>query len=78
MAGQKRALELLDRLATDDEFRARVETDPVAALAEYGFEIDPKIAPYAVKLPSKEHIRDNAELLAAQLEATSGWIVFSR
>lgn len=78
MANQRNAHKLLDRLATDDEFRARMEADPVAALAEYGFHVDPTIAPYAVMLPSKEHIRENADLLASQLVATSGWIVFSR
>lgn len=79
MADQKQqAQALLARLAEDDELRARLEANPVATLAEFGFEIDPAIAPYRVTLPSKEHIRENAELLAAQLEATSGWIIFAR
>lgn len=78
MAKQTKAQQLLERLASDDDFRARMEKEPVAALAEYGFVIDPEIAPSNVALPSKEHIKENADLLAKQLEATSGWIVFCR
>lgn len=78
MAGQTKAQQLLQRLATDDEFRARMEKDPVATFADYGFVIDPKIAPASVTLPSKEHIKANADLLAQQLDATSGWVVFCR
>lgn len=68
---------LLERLM-NDEFRAQLEANPVATLAEFGFDVDPKIAPYAVSLPSKEHIKENFELLAKQIEATGGWIVFCR
>ncbi|HEY5613664.1 MAG TPA: NHLP-related RiPP peptide [Lysobacter sp.] len=78
MAQQTKAQQLLERLATDDEFRARMEADPVAAFADYGFVIDPEIAPGSVTLPSKEHIKANADLLAKQFEASSGWIVFCR
>ena len=78
MAMQRDAQKLLERLATDDDFRARMEADPVAALAEYGFVIDPKIAPHAVSLPPKEHIKENIELLSKQIEASSTWILFSR
>lgn len=78
MTEQTKAQQLLKRLATDDEFRARMEKDPIATFADYGFVIDPKIAPAAVALPSKEHIQANADLLAKQLDATSGWVVFCR
>ena len=78
MTGQSKAKQLLERLATDDEFRARMEKDPIAAFADYGFVIDPKIAPAAVSLPSKEQIHANADLLAKQVDATSGWVVFCR
>ncbi len=78
MAEQTRAQQLLARLASDDDFRARMESNPVAAFAEHGFVIDPKIAPASVTLPSKEHIKANADLLEKQFEATSGWIVFCR
>jgi putative modified peptide len=75
---QTKAQLLLERLATDDEFRARMEHDPIGAFADYGFVIDPKIAPARVTLPSKQDIKANADLLAQQLDATSGWVVFCR
>lgn len=78
MANQTQAQQLLERLASDDDFRARMEREPVAALADYGFVIDPEIAPDRISLPTKEHIKANADLLAKQIEATSGWIVFCR
>lgn len=78
MTNQDSARKLLDRLATDDEFRASMEADPVAAFAEYGFTVDREIAPPKVSLPSKDEISKNADLLSKQIEATSGWIVFCR
>lgn len=78
MANQDNARKLLDRLATDDEFRASMEADPVAAFAEYGFAIDREIAPGKVELPSKDEISKNSDLLSKQLEATSGWVIFCR
>lgn len=78
MAGRKQIHELLKQLGEDDELRARMEANPVETLAEFGFEIDASIAPFRVALPSKEHIRENSELLAKQVEATSGWIIFAR
>lgn len=74
---EKNARALLERLM-DDEFRAKLEANPVAVLAEFGFVIDPKIAPYAVSLPSKEHIKENFDLLSKQIEASSTWILFCR
>ena len=78
MATQGQALELLKGLAEDDALRARMESDPVATLAEFGFVVDKAIAPERVALPSKEHLRENADKFARQLEATSGWIIFAR
>ncbi len=78
MANQDNARKLLDRLATDDEFRASMEADPVAAFAKYGFTIDREIAPGKVELPSKDEIGKNTDLLSKQIEATSGWVIFCR
>lgn len=78
MANQDNARKLLDRLATDDDFRARMETDPVAAFAEYGFTIDHEIAPSKIKLPTKYEISKSADMLSKQIEATNGWIIFCR
>ncbi|HZX78939.1 NHLP-related RiPP peptide [Lysobacter sp.] len=78
MTTSKNTLELLQRLADDDDFRSRLEANPVATLAEYGFQVDPAIAPFAAHLPSKEHIRDNMDLLSKQMEASNTWVIFMR
>lgn len=78
MANQEDARKLLDRLARDDDFRARMESDPVAAFAEYGFTVDREIAPGKVNLPTREEISKSSDLLSKQLEATNGWIIFCR
>lgn len=78
MTTQDNARKLLERLSTDDEFRARMEADPIAAFAEYGFTIDPEIAPRKIELPSKYEISKNLDMLSRQIEATSGWVVFCR
>ncbi|GAB2629509.1 NHLP-related RiPP peptide [Novilysobacter erysipheiresistens] len=78
MANQDNARKLLERLAQDDAFRAQMESDPITALAEHGFKVDPSIAPSKVQLPSKDEITSNIDLLSKQLEATSGWVIFCR
>jgi putative modified peptide len=79
MATQDNARKLLQRLAEDDDFRARMEADPVAAFAEHGFTLDPDILPdKKITLPPKDEIERNIDKMSRQLEATSGWIVFCR
>lgn len=78
MASQENARKLLERLASDDDFRTSMESDPAAAFAEYGFVIDRAITPGKVKLPTKEEISASSDLLSQQIEATNGWIVFCR
>lgn len=78
MADQDNARKLLERLAQDDAFRAKMESDPITSLAEYGFKVDPSIAPAKVQLPSKDEITSNIDLLSKQLEATNVWIIFCR
>lgn len=46
----------LSKLATDDDFRSRVENDPKGQLAAYGITIDG--LPDQVKLPSKEALQN--------------------
>lgn len=72
------AMGLLQRLVADDGFRQRMEADPVLAFSEYGFMIDRATAPATVALPSKEVLKQTAEVLGKQLDATSGWVVFCR
>lgn len=60
----------------DDEFRAQLQANPVATLAEFGFDIDSEIAPHGITLPSKEHIKENFDLLSKQIEASNTWVIF--
>jgi putative modified peptide len=45
------------KLATDDEFRARLQADPVAVLAEHHIYLPPREITTEVHLPSKEDVR---------------------
>lgn len=47
---------MLDRLSSDDAFREKMLGDPVAALAEHGFNVDPKEIPAVRRLPSKSDL----------------------
>lgn len=78
MATQDNARKLLERLASDDDFRALMEKSPVSAFAEYGIKVDPSIAPGKVILPSKEEIGSDLDLLSKQIEGSYGYILFSR
>ncbi len=46
----------LRRLTQDDRFRATLEADPQASLAEYGLNVDPGQLPSKVTLPKAESI----------------------
>lgn len=72
------AMGLLRRLAADDDFRQRMEADPVQAFSQYGFVIDRATAPAAVALPSKAVIGQTAEMLGSKLNVNSSWIIFCR
>jgi hypothetical protein len=54
----RKALELLERLARDDEFRSRVEFDPRGSFAEYGLELPDRVAEREVHLPPPEAIEE--------------------
>ncbi|MEM7585912.1 MAG: NHLP-related RiPP peptide [Acidobacteriota bacterium] len=47
-------LALLNRVAYDDAFRAELEANPQAALAQLGLDVDPSVIPDKVTLPSEE------------------------
>lgn len=53
----KQGREFLEKLASDDDFRARVEREPKAALAEYGVDVPDHALPQAVTLPPREHVQ---------------------
>ena len=70
---------MLERLATDDEYRRAFSADPVAELSAHGIKVDPtRIPESGVRLPSKEHIRDNLDELTRQMHDTLGIILFAR
>lgn len=79
MVSTDNALGLLSRLAQvqDTAFRAHMESDPVAAFAEYGIQIDPTIAPDTVQLPSNQDIEQNIDLLSRHLETSAPWVIFA-
>lgn len=54
----RRDEELIRRLATDDEFRARLAGNPASALAEYHIELSPRDLPADVVLPSRSQMAD--------------------
>jgi putative modified peptide len=67
---------LFDKLGNDDAFRARLEADPAAALAELGVQV-PAGLPAHVTLPSKEAVRANAPAwLASAEDASTAMAVF--
>ena len=69
---------LMERLASDDAFRAQVEQDPVAAFKAHGITIDPKQVPAGgVKLPSKETLKTSLDQHVNTLDAAmSGIVIF--
>ncbi len=48
----------LHRAAHDPQFRAALEANPQAALAEFGMNVDPEQIPSQVTIPSAERILD--------------------
>jgi hypothetical protein len=58
----EQSLELLDRLANDDELRRRLESDPREVLLKE-FRIDFPAAPDSVRLPPRDTIQQYADEL---------------
>ncbi len=50
-------LAFMRRVTQDDRFRAALEADPRAALAEYGLNVDSKQIPSKVTVPTEESIQ---------------------
>lgn len=50
--------ELVRRLATDDEFRARLARDPASVLAEYHIELSTQELPTEVVLPPRSQMTE--------------------
>jgi putative modified peptide len=72
------ARKFLERLATDDDFRAELEQNPAALLRDHGIELQPENVPETVKLPPKDEIE--AYLVPTrtrQPEGVHGWLGFA-
>lgn len=61
--------ELLEKLATDDEFRERMEANPHQVLLEHGLHVHASDLPETITLPSKEE-------LEARLDTELGLLPF--
>lgn len=64
---------LFDKLANDDAFRARLQSDPASALKEIGVNVPPGLKTGSISLPSKDEVKARqAEWLKhAQAEPTT-------
>ena len=69
-------LAFLRRVSRDDSFRADLEADPQAALAEYGLHVDPATIPARVALPDENAILDvlGGEESEGPLLEWAGWL----
>ena len=67
---------VLSKLATDDDFRERLLSNPVAALAGLGITIDPALVPAQRTLPSKGSIVTDHSVLRKRLETTNNMVIF--
>ena len=52
----EQSLDFLQRLADDDDFRARLEEDAGGLLREYGIYVPPEAVPERVEAPPKEEV----------------------
>lgn len=46
----------MERLAADDDFRAQLEENPRAVLADYGIDVPEELVPSQVQLPAKDEV----------------------
>ncbi|WP_373991953.1 NHLP-related RiPP peptide [Duganella sp. BuS-21] len=67
---------VLDKLASDDKFRAQLLNDPVATLAGLGIALSPQDLPDELSLPSKAEIAGDRNELMKQLESTGTMVPF--
>lgn len=68
--------QLLDKLATDDQFRARLIADPIGVLHDMGLEGDASDIPAIRQLPSKAVILANRAAIKSKLTSTDDLIYF--
>lgn len=54
----EQSLDFLQRLARDDDFRARLEEDAGGLLGEYGIDVPPEGVPDTVEAPPKDDVEE--------------------
>ena len=70
------AVAFIERLASDDAFRAEMVADPVATSAQYGFSVDRKRLPKdGIKLPSKAIMNEHLDVIAERFAAAASVVV---
>ena len=72
----EQGVELIKRLISDDEFRARFEHDTQELLAEYGIDVPSEMIPDEVKAPppeALEQVRDQIKQRAEMEEDSFLW-----
>jgi putative modified peptide len=67
---------VLDKLASDDKFRAQLLNDPIATLAGLGITLSQQDLPEELSLPSKAEIAGDRSELMKQLESTGTMVPF--
>jgi putative modified peptide len=67
---------LMDKLSSDDGFRAQLMADPVHALDSLGIQIDPSHIPAIRNLPSKQAIALDRLAVKQKLDNAAGAIPF--
>lgn len=58
------AVDFVNKLAEDDDFRAHLVESPAEVLWEYGIEASPQLFAVPIELPAKEEIRSMLESIA--------------
>lgn len=68
--------QLLDKLANDDQFRARIVADPLGTMQDMGLEVEADDIPAFRQLPSKAVILANRAAIKSKLTSTDDLIYF--
>lgn len=71
------AQEFLERLATDDDFRAELEQNAAEVLRNHGIELNPDDILESVTLAPKEEIEEFLEPLRTRQRAQYNWLGFA-
>lgn len=68
--------QLLDKLSTDDQFRANLLADPLNVLHDMGLEAEPEDIPALRQLPSKAVIQANRALIQSKMNTQQTLVYF--